>query len=190
MRSRTLRRILWRRYGVKAEAFSYGAFHEPGAAEPGLTVGRYASVSRDARWGNNHPTDRIGMSRIFYEPGQGFTDQWEIARPALNIAPDAWVGSLVVIVATCSRVGVGAAVGAGAVVTRDVPDFAIVVGAPARILRFRFSEKVQEAILRSRWWERSPHDLREVKQAFLAPADDARTLDALARLGPTPTLEA
>jgi hypothetical protein len=43
----------------------------------------------------------------------------------------------------------------GSVVTKDVPDFAIVAGNPARLIRSRFNEETCAAIRESRWWERS-----------------------------------
>jgi acetyltransferase-like isoleucine patch superfamily enzyme len=182
MRSRTLRRILWYQYGVRADAWSYGGLLEPGAAAAGLVVGRYASIAKEVRRGHNHPTDRIAMSPVFYEPHWGIADHWTIDLPSLEICPDAWIGSYSVIVGTCRRIGIGAVVGAGSVVTRDVPDFAIVVGAPARVVRYRFTEDVRERILASRWWDRSPEDLARFKEAFGVPAAEGPVQQALARL--------
>ena len=184
MRSRTLRRILWHHHQVRAEAFSYGAFHEPDASEPGLSIGRYASVSRDARWGLAHPLNHVALSHVFAQPENGFTDRWPFERPTLEIGADAWVGALSVLTSSCRRVGIGAVIGAGSVVTRDVPDFAIVVGSPAAIVRYRFDEDVREALLGSRWWLRSPDRLRQIKEVFLGPLDTARLHDLLASLGP------
>jgi virginiamycin A acetyltransferase len=183
MHSRTLRRLLWHRYGVKAEAFSYGAFHEPSASEPGLTIGRFASISRDVRWGLGHPMDHVALSHFFAQPQNGFAEQWPFERPTLEIGADAWIGAQVVITSGCRRIGIGAAVGAGSVVTHDVPDFAIAYGSPARAVRYRFPEPVRERILASRWWERSAGELREARQAFVASVDADGALDALAKLG-------
>lgn len=55
----------------------------------------------------------------------------------LTIADNAWIGSRAIILPQCSYIGEGAVVGAGSVVTKDVPDFAIVVGNPAKVLRYR-----------------------------------------------------
>lgn len=55
----------------------------------------------------------------------------------LFICDDVWIGARAIILAGCQCVGRGAIVGAGAVVTRDIPDYAIVVGNPARVIRMR-----------------------------------------------------
>lgn len=55
----------------------------------------------------------------------------------LYICDDVWIGARAVILPQCGRIGRGAILGAGSVVTHDVPDYAVVVGNPARLLRQR-----------------------------------------------------
>ncbi|MBZ5583330.1 MAG: hypothetical protein LAQ30_14200 [Acidobacteriia bacterium] len=73
------------------------------------------------------------------------------------------------ITSNCVRIGIGAVVGAGAIVTKDVPDFAIVAGNPARILRYRFPETTRQRILESRWWERPVADCIAVLPEMMQP---------------------
>jgi tetrahydrodipicolinate N-succinyltransferase len=70
----------------------------------------------------------------------------------VTIGSDVWTGHNVNILPGVS-VGDGAVIGAGSVVTRDVPPFAIVAGSPARVLRMRFSERTIERLLCLKWWE-------------------------------------
>lgn len=63
-------------------------------------------------------------------------------------------------------IGDGAIVGAGAVVTKNVPPYAIVAGNPARIIKYRFSEEQIEALLKIRWWDWSDDKIREFEQYF------------------------
>lgn len=64
-------------------------------------------------------------------------------KTPLHIASDVWIGARAIILPGCRRIGRGAIVGAGAVVTKDVPDFAIVGGNPARVLKYRIDHSEQ-----------------------------------------------
>ena len=70
----------------------------------------------------------------------------------VEIGNDVWIGANVKIIGG-RKIGTGAIIGANAVVTKDVPDYAIVAGVPAKIIRFRFPPQVIDALLESKWWE-------------------------------------
>lgn len=57
-----------------------------------------------------------------------------------------------VILPGCKSIGTGAIVGAGSVVTKDVPAYVVVGGNPAHILKMRFNDNEIEALLKSEWW--------------------------------------
>ena len=63
-----------------------------------------------------------------------------------------WVGSYATILSGV-RIGHGAVVGANAVVVRDVPPYAVVAGNPARIVKYRFDNKIVEKLLDMEWWD-------------------------------------
>lgn len=68
------------------------------------------------------------------------------------IENDVWIGDNVMIMPEV-KVGTGAILGAGAIVTKDVPPYAIVAGNPARIIKYRFDEETIQELLASKWWE-------------------------------------
>jgi len=85
--------------------------------------------------------------------------------------------------AGCSRLGLGAVVGAGAVVTKDVPDFAVVAGNLARLIRLRFDEETCEIMRASRWWERPASERVRNLKAMTAPFASNPTQHPLLRMG-------
>ena len=70
-----------------------------------------------------------------------------------------WIGDNVLIKGGC-RVGDGAIVGMGAVVTKDVPPYAIVGGVPAKVIRYRFTEEQIKKLLKIRWWDKDEDWIR------------------------------
>lgn len=169
--SATAREIMRRHQGVEVGAYSYGGgCFTVGFFPPGVTIGRWVSIAYGVKaFRRNHPTDFLSMHPFFFNPSLGHVNR-EIVPPApLVIESDAWVGEQALILPGCRRIGLGAVVGAGAVVTRDVPDFTIVGGNPARVIRTRFPEHVCEDIRQSRWWERPMGEVLRHVDAMIAP---------------------
>ena len=82
------------------------------------------------------------------------------------IGNDVWTGRNVTIMAGV-RIGNGAIIGAGAVVTKDIPDYAIAVGVPAKVIKYRFSDEVIEKLNRIQWWNWSDELIAERFDDFL-----------------------
>jgi virginiamycin A acetyltransferase len=154
--SATAREILRTHHGVDVGAYSYGECLIPGGFPRGVAVGRYVSVASGVRvFLRNHPLERLSLHPFFYNRTLGWLDEDSVQTGTLVIGHDAWIGERAIVTPGCSRIGIGAVVGAGAVVTRDVADFGIVAGNPARLIRHRFPPETCARILESRWWDRS-----------------------------------
>lgn len=168
MTSFTIRSILKMHHGIDVGAYSYGECLKPGSFPEGVAVGRYVSIAAGVKvFRRNHPTERLSTHPFFYNKRLGWHDQDQLPEtPGLLIEHDAWIGANVIITPRCHRIGIGAVVGAGSVVTSDVPDFAIAAGTPARILRYRFPPDYQSMILNGRWWELSVEEVMRHKQAM------------------------
>ncbi|MBN1442305.1 MAG: CatB-related O-acetyltransferase [Planctomycetes bacterium] len=183
MRSPTLRRIFAEHHGVVVGLYSYGCF-SPESIPAGTVIGRYCSFAQGVVIFNaNHPIERISLHPFFYNPDAGVVEAETIDRGQISIGNDVWMGHGSCVTPRVRTIGNGAIIGAGAMVTHDVPPYAIVAGNPARLIRFRFSEEIRGRIEESRWWERSIEELRPRVSSFLAPAHESLPLLQEARRG-------
>ena len=158
--SPTLRRIFRERHRVDVGLYSYGCFDQWRMPGP-IRIGRWCSIATTVRSAPiNHPMDAITTHPALYERSFGVVDRDISWDEPLVIGDDVWIGHNAVILPGCKSIGRGAVVGAGAIVTRDVPAYTVVAGNPARPLRRRFSDELIAALEESRWWELDAAGLR------------------------------
>ena len=143
-------------------------------------VGKFCSIAAHTRINpGNHPMHRATQAHWTYRSSAYFPGEaddadffaWRRAHP-VTIGHDVWIGHGAVILPG-RTVGDGAVVGAGAVVTKDVPAYCIAVGAPARVVKRRFSEEVGAALQRLAWWDWDHETLRRALPDFRALPVDA-----------------
>jgi virginiamycin A acetyltransferase len=125
------------------------------ANEARLTIGKFCQIARETRIildDANHPMEGFSVYPFFVFQGDWGNYAFKSYSGETIIGNDVWMGHRSVIMPRVT-VGDGAIIGACAVVTKDVPPYAIVGGNPARIIRHRFDPATVEALLAIRWWD-------------------------------------
>lgn len=163
-------------WSMGAFSYSYSPLPEP------CVVGRYCSISSGVRvLDSQHPISSLTSSALLVNYKNAL---FERARTSATthfgktfkvnggkhfpvIQNDVWIGADAML-AMGVTIGTGAVVASGAVVTRDVPPYAIVAGNPARVKKFRFDDTMIARLLASKWWELEP---REVFASDIADPD-------------------
>lgn len=153
--------------------FSLGAFTHvnDGGFIQNCTIGRYCAIGTNVKIGNGeHPTnwlsinscqfvqkfhsyDKILMNKITIK-------EWQVYKHTY-IGNDVWIGANAFIKDGVT-IGDGAIIGACTVVTKDVPPYAIVVGNPGKIIRYRFSQEIIDELLKLKWWNYDISEFGEV----------------------------
>ena len=135
-------------------------------------VGRYTSIYPTVVIRNaDHPRNTISTCALFYHSHFGFAKGYELPRMEVEIGNDVFIGHNVTILYPTRKIGDGAVIAAGSVVTEDVPPYAIVGGYPAKVLRYRFSKEKIESLMKSRWWEATLEELDPIKDQFALPLE-------------------
>lgn len=140
-------------------------------------IGPYCSIGANANIGLTlHTLDTISSSPIFQLKHNATGVSWTecdyapntLETPRTTLEADVWIGSDAIIMSGVV-LHTGCVVGAGAVVTHDVPPYAIVVGVPARIKRYRFSPEIIERLLEIKWWNLPDEEITRVIDIFHKP---------------------
>ncbi|KRC50163.1 MULTISPECIES: CatB-related O-acetyltransferase [unclassified Nocardioides] len=137
---------------------------EPSYLEP-CTIGSYCAIGgRLIVRSGNHLMNYLNIEEDLQVRTIGAKSILGPREP-VNIGNTVWIGDSVIILPGV-QVGDGAIIGAGSVVTRDVPAYAFVAGAPARFIRWRYPEPVIEVITGFDWWNWDDDRLRRNRDLF------------------------
>ena len=184
--------------GVFSGTCSVGAFSyiNHGTEIADTIMGRYCSIGQRVLIGPGmHHTDMVtthpiasdvsgasaGLSgnALYRDFAFNTYTKAHATPPGVVIGHDVWIGANAIVMRGVT-IGNGAVIGAAAVVTRDVEPYSIVVGSPARHVRYRLDDEVRARLMASRWWE---YDLSKLAQrdysqplAFLAALEAAGEL--------------
>lgn len=113
-------------------------------------IGKYCSIAIGVSIGAfKHPLDLLSTNPIVYDNNKYLLDK---GNKGVTIGNDVWIGAKAIILPDIT-IGDGAVVGANAVVTKDVPPYAIVVGVPAKIIKYRFDKEIIDQLLNLKWWD-------------------------------------
>lgn len=132
---------------------------------PTIKIGKYCSIAEDVKFlmVTDHPYD-FSTTYPMYHYFTSLPDQIDLIKKngtkvkfdnsdiEIQIGSDVWIGHGASILPGV-KIGHGAVIGAFAVVAKDVPPYAIVVGNPAKIIKYRFNEEQIKNFLKIKWWD-------------------------------------
>lgn len=168
--------------------YSYGPLCNHWLVE---SVGAFCSFAPGSDVTENHPIQYISTHLFLYYGGDKdmIHKRWEElnGKPGyfpgvtprgdnhefkkIQIGNDVWLGKNVIIT-NSSNIGNGVIAGAGAVITKDVPDYPVVAGIPARIIRYRYTEEQIKALNKISWWNWTDERIRECHSDFYLDIED------------------
>jgi acetyltransferase-like isoleucine patch superfamily enzyme len=137
----------------------YGSLSVTHFGEPyHFSIGKFCSIGERLRiyLGGNHRTDWFStfpfMSFHDVFPEAKYIQGHPVSNGDIIIGNDVWIGDDVTIMSGVT-IGDGAVIGTQAVVAKNVPPYAIFVGNPARLARYRFDDAIIKRLLELRWWD-------------------------------------
>lgn len=157
-------------YDSHVDAYSYIG---PSTIVTKTKIGKYCSISSNCEIGMGaHPTDMVSTSPVFYQKRNCLKKTFsslpfnEFGQTI--IGNDVWIGTHVLIKSGV-RIGDGAIVAAGSVVTRDVMPYTIVAGVPAKAIRNRFDPVTAKRLLDIAWWNWPEEKVQRYASCFNDP---------------------
>lgn len=179
--------------GCCVGAFSYGYENMLKGNRLVTKIGRYCSINETARVADNHPLNLVSTHPFLYfrefyskevmKKRNQYIEKYGTYdknsplfkcklcnNPSIEIGNDVWIGADTVILPGV-KIGDGAVIAAGAVVTKSVPDYAIVGGVPAKVLKYRFTKEEILALKEIKWWDWEREQIEKNIELFYQPQD-------------------
>lgn len=130
-----------------------------------LEIGSYCSISRNVQifLGGIHRTNWVSTFPFpkFYPEHENLISEFGITKGNVIIGSDVWLCRNCTIMSGVT-IGHGAVIATGAIVTKDVPPYAVVAGNPAKVIKFRFDQTTIDKLLKTEWWSWSENEIRGI----------------------------
>jgi virginiamycin A acetyltransferase len=169
MYSLTVREVYRRYHDLEVGLYSIGPCETgPENFAPGTSIGRYCSIYYTVRTLASEDWPRVTIGRAD-DAAAPTKEQSPIRR--LTIGNDVFIGHNAIILPDVEHIGDGAFIGAGAVVQKPVPPYAVAMGNPARVVKYRFTEQTIASLLESKWWDKSIDELAPEMESFAVPLE-------------------
>ncbi len=167
-------------YNSKIEKYSYVARN---SLIQNTDIGKFCSISEYCNIGMpSHPIHMISTSPLFLKGNNFFKKNFASIdynnSKKTVIKNDVWIGANVLIKDGIT-IDNGAIIGAGAVVTKNVPAYAIVAGVPAKIISFRFEVDERNKLLDSEWWNFDEKKISKINNNFVSMEQFLNSLNTL-----------
>lgn len=149
----------------------------PGDEIINLQIGNFCSISNDIFVNINRNHDYKSVSQHFYSSGDSeldifnFKEKKIVQKGQILIGNDVCIGQGVTLMSGI-KIGNGALIGAGAVVACDIPPYAIAVGNPIKVIKYRFNSKQISKLLKIKWWNWSVDKIKGNIEWFKKDIDE------------------
>lgn len=164
-------------------SIGYGSYINKNSSLSYVKMGRFCSIADNVFVSlGNHPTNRVSTHPAFYyntkkqigwtyHKGEPLFDEiYKYPRGEnfyqVIIGNDVWIGSHALIMGGI-KIGDGAVIASGSVVTKDVEAYSIVGGVPAKLIKKRFTEEQIASLLTIKWWDKSPAEIEKIYRLFV-----------------------
>ena len=157
---------------IGRHTYGYPTIDSYEGSEARVIIGHFCSISPGVVMitGGIHPVEWVSTFP--------FRTQWNLegaraggtpaTRGDIIIGSDVWIGTDAMILSGVS-IGHGAVIAARSVISRDIPPYAVVAGAPAKVVRYRFDEDAIKKLLEIKWWEWDDGRIREAVSLLSIP---------------------
>lgn len=168
---------------VSVGNYSYGELHILKHGDVGkLTIGHYCSIAPNVTFVlcSDHYTNHIS-SYPFKVQVLHSTDREAISKGDITLGDDVWIGCNSTIMSGVA-IGQGAIVAAGAVVTKDVPPYAIVGGVPAKVIKYRFDDDMITKLLKVNYSKLDKEIIAQHEKELYSVLENSDRLDWMHKL--------